>query len=82
MSSNAEVPTFEDCLPGRRRHYTAEQKRALLDECTCPGSSISIVAPGSARGEVASRHVRFPSGSCGKTDGKRTRVGPFVLANH
>jgi transposase len=44
MSNVAEVPALEERQPGRRRHYTAEQKRALLDECVRAGSSISIVA--------------------------------------
>ena len=44
MSNVAEVPALEERQPGRWRHYTAEQKRALLDECTRPGGSISVVA--------------------------------------
>jgi hypothetical protein len=31
MSNNAEVPALEERQPGRRRQYTAEQKRALLE---------------------------------------------------
>jgi len=30
--------------PGRRRHYTAEQKRALLEESRRPGNTVSSVA--------------------------------------
>lgn len=35
---------LEPAVPGRRRRYTPEQKRALLDEAALPGRSISIVA--------------------------------------
>ena len=35
---------LEAAKPGRRRRYTAEQKRALLDEATKPGGSISETA--------------------------------------
>jgi transposase len=34
----------EPAEPGRRRRFTAEQKRTLLDETRRPGSSISEVA--------------------------------------
>lgn len=35
---------LEPATPGRRRRYTPEQKRALLDEAARPGNSISEVA--------------------------------------
>lgn len=35
---------LEPVVPGRRRRYTPEQKRALLDEAQLPGKSISLVA--------------------------------------
>lgn len=35
---------LEPVVPGKRRRYTPEQKRALLDETTKPGSSVSEVA--------------------------------------
>ena len=44
MSNESESITLDARTPGRRRHYTAEQKRALLDEAARPGQSISIVA--------------------------------------
>lgn len=49
MSKQTE---FEDPKPGRRRRFTPEQKRRLLDEATAPGQSIS---------EVARRHGIAPS---------------------
>jgi transposase len=44
MSNDTNALYLEQRQPGRRRHYTAEQKRALLDEAARPGSSMSIVA--------------------------------------
>ena len=41
MSNELEI---EPLVPGRRRRYTPEQKRTLLEEATQPGASISIVA--------------------------------------
>ena len=35
---------FEAVEPGRRRRYTPEQKRALLDEAERPGNSVSGTA--------------------------------------
>ena len=35
---------FEPRKPGKRRSYTAEQKRMILEEADRPGSSISAVA--------------------------------------
>lgn len=35
---------LEPATPGRRRRFTPEQKRALLDEAARPGSSISEVS--------------------------------------
>lgn len=35
---------FDPVPPGRRRRYTPEQKRTLLDEAARPGASISEVA--------------------------------------
>ena len=35
---------LEPARPGRRRRYTAEQKRARLDEAAKPGGSISETA--------------------------------------
>jgi len=35
---------LEPAVAGRRRRYTPDQKRALLDEAALPGRSISIVA--------------------------------------
>ena len=35
---------LEPVTPGRRRRYTAEQKRALLDEAALPGGSVSRTA--------------------------------------
>ena len=40
----SDLIQIEPIQPGRRRHYTAEQKRALLDETTRPGASVSEVA--------------------------------------
>jgi transposase len=42
--SNSEAAVFDEVRTGRRRHFTAEQKRALLDEAVLPGKSMSIVA--------------------------------------
>ncbi len=39
-----ETIELEPAKPGRRRRYTAEQKRALLDEAAKPGGSISETA--------------------------------------
>lgn len=44
MSTTANPITLEPSQPGRRRRYTAEQKRALLDDATAPGGSISTTA--------------------------------------
>ena len=41
MKSKAEIPKPE---PGRRRRFTVDQKRTLLDEAKKPGESISAVA--------------------------------------
>jgi transposase len=41
MSKHLRIETPE---PGRRRRYTAEQKRALLDDAVRPGGSISTTA--------------------------------------
>lgn len=41
MSNELEI---EPLVPGRRRRYTPEQKRTLLEEAAQPGASISIVA--------------------------------------
>jgi transposase len=39
-----ELTELEPVQPGRRRRYTAEQKRALLDDATKPGGSVSQTA--------------------------------------
>jgi transposase len=39
-----EVEVFEAARPGRRRHYTAEQKRSLLEEAALPGNTVSGTA--------------------------------------
>jgi transposase len=36
--------SLEAPIPGRRRRYTPEQKRALLDDAAAPGGSISTTA--------------------------------------
>jgi transposase len=41
MSDTIGIGPFQ---AGRRRHYTPEQKRALLDEATRPGATVSEVA--------------------------------------
>jgi len=41
MSDTIAIEPFQ---AGRRRHYTPEQKRSLLDETTRPGASVSEVA--------------------------------------
>ncbi|MCB9653511.1 MAG: transposase [Deltaproteobacteria bacterium] len=41
MSNELEIEPF---VPGRRRRYSPEQKRPLLEEAAQPGVSISIVA--------------------------------------
>lgn len=41
METPPDIPTF---TPGRRRHFTVEQKRALLAEAASSGNSISSVA--------------------------------------
>jgi transposase len=38
------IDVFDAPKPGRRRRYTADQKRALLEEASAPGNSISAVA--------------------------------------
>lgn len=38
------VEVFEPAKPGRRRTFTTAQKKALLEEASQPGSSISAVA--------------------------------------
>lgn len=40
----SKQPTLEPQERGRRRQYTAEQKRALIDETRRPGGSVSEVA--------------------------------------
>jgi transposase len=40
----SDTISIEPSQAGRRRHYTPEQKRALLDESTRPGASVSEVA--------------------------------------
>ena len=40
----SETIAIEPVQAGRRRHYTPEQKRALLDEAIRPGASVSEVA--------------------------------------
>src|SRR5262245_32892049 len=44
MSNDSNPIALETRQSGRRRQYTPEQKRALLDEAARPGQSISIVA--------------------------------------
>ena len=45
VEAEAEVVlAFEPPKPGRRRRYTPEQKRILIEEAALPGSSISAVA--------------------------------------
>jgi transposase len=44
VTKNPEVEVFERARPGKRRRYTAAQKRALLDEAALPGQSISLVS--------------------------------------
>ena len=39
-----ELDSLEPAQPGRRRRYTAEQKRALLDDAAKPGGTISETA--------------------------------------
>jgi transposase len=39
-----EVEVIEPTRPGRRRRYSAEEKRQFLDEAEAPGSSMSAVA--------------------------------------
>ena len=41
METPFEIPPL---TPGRRRHFTVIQKRALLAEASAPGGSISAVA--------------------------------------
>ena len=41
METPFEIPPL---TPGRRRHFTVAQKRALLAEASAPGASISAVA--------------------------------------
>src|SRR5258708_6314407 len=41
MSDTIAIEPFQ---AGRRRHYTPEQKRSLLDETTRPGASVSEIA--------------------------------------
>lgn len=38
------IDVFDAPRSGRRRRYTADQKRALLEEAAAPGNSISAVA--------------------------------------
>jgi transposase len=38
------IEVIEKAQPGRRRRFTAEEKRQLVEEATAPGSSISLVA--------------------------------------
>jgi transposase-like protein len=44
VTKNPEVEVFERARPGKRRRYTAAQKRAMLDEAALPGQSISLVS--------------------------------------
>ncbi|MGH1346007.1 MAG: transposase, partial [Nannocystales bacterium] len=39
-----ELRDLQPAQPGRRRRYTAEQKRALLDDAAKPGGTISETA--------------------------------------
>jgi Transposase len=38
------IEVFEGPQPGRRRRFTAEEKRRLVAEAVAPGSSVSLVA--------------------------------------
>jgi len=38
------IEVIERPQPGRRRRFTAEEKRQLVAEATAPGSSVSLVA--------------------------------------
>ena len=40
----SKLLNLEPAVPGRRRRFTPEQKRALLDEAALPDRSISVVA--------------------------------------
>ena len=42
--SNTHAENFEPRVEGRRRRFTPDQKRALLDEAARPGESMSAVA--------------------------------------
>jgi transposase len=39
-----DIEVIEPARPGRRREYSPEEKRKLLDEAAMPGNSISSVA--------------------------------------
>jgi len=41
---NGEVLGPAPAQPGRRRHYTLEEKRRLVEEARAPGSGVSAVA--------------------------------------
>jgi len=38
------IEVIEEPQPGRRRRFTAEEKRGLVAEAVAPGSSVSLVA--------------------------------------
>lgn len=40
----SEIPNIQPAEAGRRRYFTPEQKKALLDEAARPGNSISETA--------------------------------------
>src|SRR5579864_6434794 len=44
LGTSPEVEVIEPARPGRRRRYTAEEKRRIVEETTVPGQSVSAVS--------------------------------------
>jgi transposase len=44
LETSPEVEVIEPARPGRRRRYTAEEKRRIVEETTVPGQSVSAVS--------------------------------------
>ena len=42
--TSPEVEVFSPARPGRRRRFTAEEKRKIVEETTVPGQSVSAVS--------------------------------------
>ena len=42
--TSPEVEVFSPARPGRRRRYTAEEKRRIVEETKAPGQSVSAVS--------------------------------------